>query len=95
MKKITVLLLILASAFVFTAANKNVKRGDTIPSGVPQENWYPIGEKHGIAVLDYENNVGPHFGGYDYARAIYFVKKDEIWYPVKFEFSRIRKGQVQ
>ncbi len=84
MKKITVLLLILASAFVFTAANKNVKRVHNMPSGVLYDNWFPIGANHGIAVVGYEKNKGQNL---DYAKGIYFVRKLDKWYPVYFEIG--------
>ncbi len=84
MKKIVVLLLIFSSAIVFTAAKNKVILVHDIPSGVPHDNWFPIGENHGLAVVSYEKAP---IHNIDYAKGIYFVKKNDKWYPLYFEIG--------
>ncbi len=84
MKKIVVLLLIFSSAIVFTAAKNKAIVVHDIPSGVPHDNWFPIGENHGLAVVSYEKDK---FKNLDYAKGIYFVKKNDKWYPLFFEIG--------
>ncbi len=84
MKKIVVLLLIFSSAIVFTAAKNKATVVHDIPSGLPHDNWFPVGENHGLAVVGYEKSG---FQNLDYAKGIYFVKKNDKWYPLYFEIG--------
>ena len=56
MKKIAILLLIFSSAIVFTAAKNKATVVHDIPSGLPHDNWFPIGENHGLMVVGYEKS---------------------------------------
>ncbi len=84
MKKIVVLLLIFSSAIVFTAAKNKATVVHDIPSGVPHDSWFSIGENHGLAVVSYEKD---NLQNLDYAKGIYFVKKKDKWYPLFFEIG--------